>query len=107
MLANCLSPSCALGRSLLNSSELEIHDYGRMTKTVEAMYADLHVADPPKIGTRAVCATWLALRAEIIQVLELRNKLSTVQRASGPAYSVDVRKKPPKGKVRRPSSSLF
>lgn len=70
-----------------------------MVKTVEAMYADLHVAEPPKIGTRAVCGTWLALRAEIIEVLEMRNKLNTVQRVSGPAYSNDARKKLPKGKV--------
>ena len=71
-----------------------------MVKNVEATYADLHVAEPPKIGTRAVCATWLALRAEIIEMLELKNKLNTVQRATGSGAFPEVRKKALNRKVR-------
>ena len=61
-----------------------------MVKTIEAMYADLQVADPPKMGTRSVCGTWLAMRREIIEMMEIKSKLTTVQRVTGPAYSSNL-----------------
>ena len=60
---------------------------------------DLNVADAPKIGTRSVCGTWLALRSEIIQMLELKQKVVKRQGANTPASSADNRKKASKQKV--------
>ena len=57
------------------------------------------MADAPKIGTRSVCGTWLALRSEIIQMLELKQKVVKRQGANAPASSADNRKKATKQKV--------
>lgn len=56
------------------------------------------MAEAPRIGTRAVCATWLALRSEIIQMLEMKQKVDK-KRHSTPASSADTRKKATKQKV--------
>lgn len=71
----------------------------RGVKNFENTLVDLNVADAPKIGTRSVCGTWLALRSEIIQMLELKQKVVKRQGANTPASSADNRKKAAKQKV--------
>lgn len=73
-------------------------DWPRGVKNFENTLADLSVADPPKLGTRSVCGTWLALRSEIIQMLELKQKMLKKQ-GHTPASSTDNRKKGSKQKV--------
>lgn len=82
----------------------------RGAKLLEGMLADLNAADPPKIGTRAVCGTWLALRSEIIAMLELKKKVMSKTDAGTPASSTDNRsKRGVKNKVSGPvhDSSAF
>lgn len=71
----------------------------RGVKNFENTLVDLNVADAPKIGSRSVCGTWLALRSEIIQMLELKQKVVKRQGTSTPASSADNRKKASKQKV--------
>ena len=77
-----------------------LHVLNRGVKTFEGTLSDLNVAALPVIGTRAVCGTWLALRAEIIAMLEMKRKLVSRQSTSTPASSADARsKRGPKGRV--------
>ena len=46
----------------------------RSQKGVDAMLAELGVAGPPAMATRATCGSWLALRAEVIAMLDLRRQ---------------------------------
>mmetsp|Transcript_36457 Transcript_36457/g.102972 ORF Transcript_36457/g.102972 Transcript_36457/m.102972 type:complete len:412 (-) Transcript_36457:166-1401(-) len=56
----------------------------RAQKTVDITLLELGIKGPPTVPTRAVCGAWLALRAEVIQVLELKKR---VQSSSGGADS--------------------
>ena len=71
----------------------------RGVKNLENTLADLSVADLPKMGMRSVCGTWLALRSEIIEMLELKQRVVKRQGPHTPASSADNRKKPSKQKV--------
>ena len=74
---------------------------------LEGTLSDLNVADPPKIGTRSVCGTWLALHSEIIAMLELKKKLINRQGTNTPASSADNRsKRSVKTKVRRHAKGI-
>ena len=49
--------------------------YCRAQKLVDTTMAELGVPGPPAVPTRATCGAYLALRAEVIAMLELRKTL--------------------------------
>lgn len=57
----------------------------RAQKTVDVTLAELGIKGPPAVPTRSVCGAWLALRAEVIQVLELKKRLQNRQGNAGGA----------------------
>lgn len=68
----------------------------------EKTLADLNVSELPKSGSRAVCCNWLALRSEVIHMLELKQQVAKQAGRNTPGSSADGRKRPPKNKVRSP-----
>ena len=49
--------------------------YCRAQKLVDTTMAELGVAAGPAVATRATCGAYLALRAEVISMLEMRKTL--------------------------------
>lgn len=47
----------------------------RAQKLVDTTMSELGVSGPPAVPTRATCGAYLALRAEVIALLELRKTL--------------------------------
>lgn len=47
----------------------------RAQKTVESTLIELGVDNGPVVTTRATCGAWLALRAEIIAMMDLKRRL--------------------------------
>ena len=48
----------------------------RVPKLVDSTMAELGVSGPPDIATRATCGAYLALRAEVIALQELKRRLA-------------------------------
>jgi len=61
----------------------------RAQKTVDVTLAELGIKGAPCVPTRAVCGAWLSLRAEVIQVLELKKKVQTKQGSAGSLGNID------------------
>ena len=51
------------------------HTFCRAQKLVDTTMGELGVPGPPDVPTRATCGAYLALRAEVIAMLELRKTL--------------------------------
>lgn len=63
----------------------------RVAKAVEAAFAELSVPLPPRFNSRAVTGAYLALRGEVLHLVELRR----LQAARQAAQRVDTKRKTP------------
>ncbi|KAK9805209.1 hypothetical protein WJX72_006091 [[Myrmecia] bisecta] len=55
----------------------------RAQKSVDTALTELGIPGPPTVPTRAVCGAWLALRAEVIAMQDLKRRLLNRQAAEG------------------------
>ena len=53
----------------------KVRGHCRAQKLVDTTMLELGVPGPPNVPTRATCGAYLALRAEVIAMLELRKTL--------------------------------
>ncbi|GBF95675.1 hypothetical protein Rsub_08657 [Raphidocelis subcapitata] len=63
----------------------------RLVKTVEAAFAELGVPLPPRFNSRAVTGAYLAMRGEVLHLVELRRQ----QAARSAAQRTDAKRKTP------------
>lgn len=63
----------------------------RLAKAVEASFSELNVPLPPRFNSRSVCGAYLALRGEVLHLVELRR----LQAARQAAQRMDAKRKTP------------